>query len=319
MTNPSDMGDATLTPDDAFAVLGNETRMEILRSLSDADDPVSFSDLREDVGMRDSGQFNYHLEKLVSHFVEQTEDGYVLRQAGDRVIEAILSGAVTHAPEFDLTTIDETCHYCGSPVAVRYGEELVRIYCTNCEGTYNATAPSAAAEAPDEYGYLGTMMLPPAGVEGRTPEEAYRAAWTWANLEILAMASDVCPRCSADTDWTVDVCEDHDRTDGLCEGCGRRHAVFLSADCTNCNYGIGGGIFLAFATITPLLSFLLDHGINPISPDTADRHEMNRVHEDYSEDVLDIDPLTARFTTTVDGDEFSLTTDEELNVIDVSY
>lgn len=92
MTNQSDIGDTTLTPDDAFAVLGNETRLEILRSLSDADGPVSFSDLREHVGMRDSGQFNYHLDKLVGHFVTQADDGYALRQAGDRVIEAILSG-----------------------------------------------------------------------------------------------------------------------------------------------------------------------------------------------------------------------------------
>jgi hypothetical protein len=318
MTTPSDNGDTPLTPDEAFAVVGNETRLEILRSLSDADGPVSFSDLREHVGMRDSGQFNYHLDKLVGHFVAQTDDGYALRQAGDRVIEAILSGAVTHAPEFDLTTIDETCHYCGSPVAVRYGEERVRIYCTNCEGGY-AREPSDAPDSPDEYGYLGSMLLPPAGVEGRTPEQAYRAAWTWANLEILAMASGVCPRCSADIDWTVDVCESHGGTDSLCDDCGRRQAVLLSADCTNCNYGIGGGIFIAFATTTPLLAFLLKHDINPISPDAADRHRMNRIHEDYSENVLERDPLKARFTATVDGDEFSLTIDEELNVIDTSH
>mgnify|MGYP000141506459 CR=1 FL=1 len=95
--------------------------------------------------------------------------------------------------------------------------------------------------------------------------------------------------------------------------------MFPTAECTNCKYEAGGGTFVSTVTMTPLLSFLLDHGINPISPDTADRHEMNRVHEEYSEEILNTDPLTVRFTTTVDGDEFSLTTDEELNVIDVSY
>jgi hypothetical protein len=115
------------------------------------------------------------------------------------------------------------------------------------------------------------------------------------------------------------ICENHDRTAGLCKDCGRRHAVLLSAGCTNCNYGIGGGVFIAFATTTPLLSFLLNHDINPISPDAADRHQLNRIHEDYGEDVLGRDPLTARFTTTVDGDEFSLTIDDELNVIGTSH
>jgi DNA-binding transcriptional ArsR family regulator len=319
MTDPTDMGDPTLTPDDAFALLGNETRMAILRSLGDADDPVPFSDLRQDVGMRDSGQFNYHLDKLVGQFVEQTEEGYVLRQVGQRVIEAILSGAVTHAPEFELTTIDETCHYCGSQVAVRYGEERVRIYCTNCEGAYDATDPSHGAQYPDVSGYLGTMMLPPAGVAGRTPADVYHAAWTWANLEILAMASGVCPRCSADIEWATHVCAEHDKADGICNDCGRRHAVFVSADCTNCNYGIGGGIFLPFATMTPLLSFLLEHGINPIAPGAEHRHELNRIHEDYTEDVVEIDPLRVRFTTTIDGDEFSITTDEELDLLEATY
>lgn len=319
MTNSDEAEDATLAPDDAFAVLGNETRMRILQSLGDADDPVTFSDLREEVGMRDSGQFNYHLEQLVGHFVEQTEDGYALRQAGRRVIEAILSGAVTQAPQFDLTTIDEKCHYCGSPVAVRYEEERVRIYCTNCEGTYSGTVPSDETDASTDYGHLGVMLLPPAGVEGRTPETAYGAAWTWGNLEILAIASGVCPRCSADVEHTVEVCGDHEAIDSLCEECGRRRAVFLSSDCTNCNYGIGGSIFIAFSTMLQFLDFLLDHGINPISPDAEDRYKINRVHEDYTEEILDTDPLKVRFTTTMDGDEFILTTDEDLNAIEVNY
>lgn len=35
---------APLAPDDAFALLGNETRMEMLRTLGDADEPMSFTD-----------------------------------------------------------------------------------------------------------------------------------------------------------------------------------------------------------------------------------------------------------------------------------
>ncbi|MCD2201441.1 hypothetical protein LPA44_16355 [Halobacterium sp. KA-4] len=293
--------------------------MEILQALGNATEPVSFSELHDDVSVRDSGQFNYHLNKLVGHFVEQTEDGYRLRQAGRRVIEAILSGAVTKAPKFELTTIDEQCHYCGAQIAVRYSEERVQIYCTNCEGAYASPRPTDEPDVPGDYGSLGAMLLPPAGVEGRTPEAAYRAAWTWGNLEILAMASGICPRCSADTEPTIDICEDHNSTEGICGSCGRRYAVFLTSNCTNCNYKIGGGLFLAFCTITPLLSFLLEHDINPISPDVTDIHKLNRVHEDYTEDILTINPLKVRLTTTIEGDEFALTVDEDLEISDVSY
>jgi DNA-binding transcriptional ArsR family regulator len=51
-----------LDPAEAFAVVGNETRLAILEALwRSPERPVTFSDLRRRVGMRDSAQFNYHL------------------------------------------------------------------------------------------------------------------------------------------------------------------------------------------------------------------------------------------------------------------
>lgn len=313
----SETDQATLSADDAFGALGNATRMQILQSLGDADGPLTFSQLREAVGMRDSGQFNYHLDKLLGRFVEQGEEGYRLRQTGRRVNEAILSGVVTKAPRSELTVIDEKCHYCGSPIAVLYAEERIHMYCTNCEGTYSGTHSTVTSEVPDEYGRLGTMLLPPAGVEGRSPAATYRAAWTWANFEILAAASGVCPRCSADVEHSADLCSEHDLTGELCANCGRRHALFVLCNCQNCNYEIGGGAFLSFGTLTPLLSFLFEHGLNPISPAPKDIHRMNRVHEDYTEEVRDTDPPTVRLTIDVDGDEFGLTVDEDLTITEV--
>jgi len=56
MTTDADGSESsTLSPDDAFRVLGNETRMEILRALGDADGPLPFSELHDRVGTRDSG------------------------------------------------------------------------------------------------------------------------------------------------------------------------------------------------------------------------------------------------------------------------
>jgi len=140
MSTGGDGADArTLPPDDAFAVLGNETRMEILRALGAADGPLAFSTLRERVGVRDSGQFTYHLDELTGHFVERSDEGYRLRRAGERVIEAVLSGAVTEAPERE-PTLEESVECCddhaGDHSAVcgvcesRYAVN-VRYQCTN--------------------------------------------------------------------------------------------------------------------------------------------------------------------------------------------
>lgn len=68
--------DSGLPPDEAFAVLGDESRIDILKSLGEANDQLSFSELYERVDTPDSGQFSYHLDKLLGHFVRKTDDGY---------------------------------------------------------------------------------------------------------------------------------------------------------------------------------------------------------------------------------------------------
>jgi len=75
-------------PTDALEVLGNEIRMATLRELAEADGPLTFTELRERVGVRDTGKFNYHLTKLCAYFVRETDGGYELGHAGSRVIAA---------------------------------------------------------------------------------------------------------------------------------------------------------------------------------------------------------------------------------------
>jgi hypothetical protein len=73
---------------DALDVLANEHRIAILRALAEADEPLSFSTLHGRVGMRDSGKFNYHLAKLCEYYVRETQAGYELGHAGERVVSA---------------------------------------------------------------------------------------------------------------------------------------------------------------------------------------------------------------------------------------
>lgn len=66
-----------------FALLSDETRLRIVRALAAADpEPLGFTALRERVGARDAGRFNYHLGRLRDRLVEKTADGYVLTEAG---------------------------------------------------------------------------------------------------------------------------------------------------------------------------------------------------------------------------------------------
>lgn len=72
-------------------------RIGILEALVQkrVDDPrspgASFSELRERVGVTDSGWFNHHLDKLTGRFVRETDAGYGLNAAGQEVVGAVLS------------------------------------------------------------------------------------------------------------------------------------------------------------------------------------------------------------------------------------
>ncbi len=297
-------------------MLGDESRLAILRALKDADEPLAFSEVYDRVEQTVTSNFNYHLGKLEGHFVQKTGDGYELRQAGRRVIEAVLSGTVTDAPEMKPTRIDMQCPFCGAPIAVGYQEERVDIYCTDCTGLFGKVETVAELSAPGEYGSLGHMLLPPAGVQGRAAAETLDAAWLWSQLEFVARGSGLCPRCSALVEQSVTVCDEHERTEGACDDCGRNYAAHFHTRCTNCGnvwHGIVGGILLSN---TDLQAFLTAHGINIVAPNTVDR--ALETLGNYEEEVVSTDPFRGRFTFTIADDSLTLTVDDDLSVVDVT-
>jgi len=320
MEDGSNESDGTvLSPGDAFSTVGHETRIRIIETLARTDRaerPLTFTDLRDQVGTIDSAQFNYHLDKLVGHFLERTDDGYGFRPAGKRVAEAILSGAVTDDPVLELAQVEQTCQYCGEPVEVTYREERVATYCPDCDGTYgNSNMQDEVATIPDEYGFLGLFDLPPAGITDRTPTEVYGAARTWTLSDHLMAADGMCPRCSATLDEWIDVCETHRRIDDACDECGNRHAVLHSASCTNCTFDQRVPFGLSLLDDTDLQAFLTGHGINLVAPE----HDLYAsVMVDYEETVLETDPFEARFTFAAENDAITLTVDDEFDVVDVS-
>lgn len=300
-----------VTPDAAFASLANETRIDILRTLARADESMSFSEIRADLGLRQGGQLNYHLDKLVGHFVVKEEDGYVLSHSGRRVVEAVLSGAVTENPTLGRTEIDWPCERCGASVEVTYEQERVERYCTDCAGTYGQ--PTRPDQTTD-HGYLGSLSLPPAGIEGRSALEIQKAAALWGHLEFLTAISGACPSCSARVEYSLDVCEAHDSTDGLCGECGNRYAVWLALHCTNCIYTLRSSVGGLLVVSSELLEFLAGHSINPFS--LSPRYP--GVVWDAREDVRSIEPFEARYTYEVDDESISITVDDSLTVVDAT-
>lgn len=170
--------DVSADPSAAFAVLADPTRIEILRALAaDPLESVSFSELRERVGTADSGQFNYHLGKLVGRFASKSETGYQLTTAGFQIYGAILAGTYSGTVEFDPFPLTEDCPDCGAGLEARYEDEKLRIVCPEC-------------------GHLEVLFaFPPGAFADRSPEELLSTLNDRLRAMLLLAQRGTCPIC----------------------------------------------------------------------------------------------------------------------------
>jgi DNA-binding transcriptional ArsR family regulator len=302
-------GSTMLSPEEAFTVLGNEVRLEVLRTLGEADEPLAYSELFERMEYDDPGNFSYHLDKLVDHFVAKTDAGYVLRRPGERVMEAILSGAVTTDPIRELTRTEKSCPFCSASIEVGYEHERVTMHCPECSGLLGREESEDGRFS--EQGNLGIRPLPPAGVRGRTPEELHQVSEIWAATTMQAISRGVCPRCSGTIEHAVQVCESHDASDGLCDRCGLRLAATASAVCIGCIFEMEAPVAGHLSVHPQVMAFMIDHGIDPVAP------EGYLPFAAVEEEVRSRQPFEARYTFTADDETLTLTVEGDLAVVEV--
>ncbi len=303
---------------DAFDLLANETRLAILLALWDAYEPVSrsngltFSELRERVGSPDSGQFNYHLDKLVGQFVESTDDGYKLRPAGEKVIRAIISGAGPETPSLEAAELGIPCERCDAPTAITFRDGRLIQHCTECGGYFGDTEKFP-------QGTLYVWRLEPAGLSNRTPQAVFTAASKGMFYRVLAVVDGVCPECSGTVTTEINVCDAHEPdADGVCPNCGRGDEIMILNQCSVCKFTSVAAPADLVTHHPAVIGFYYDHDIN-VQYD-LDFEEVTRLldlEKAHEQTVESRDPLRVRVTVRCEGDEISLRLDDEMTVIDV--
>ncbi|MBX0295613.1 DUF7351 domain-containing protein [Haloarcula nitratireducens] len=206
---------ATLSPEEAFGLVGHELRISILRALGEAErQRLSFSVLRERVGERDSGKFNYHLSKLEGRFVAKTDDGlYALTYPGHRVVDAIQGGAFHRRDGRDSEPLSGSCIDCGGGLAFTYRTvEGGRVACREC-GLRHLRHPF------DPGGLVGRS-----GDEiGRAFDRVARSAWARAHAECCPVCSGHVARQFSDGPPAKAVAV-------------RGHSVAVGYECQRCSY-----------------------------------------------------------------------------------
>lgn len=301
----------------AFKLLGSETRLAILLALWEAhepfsgDDALSFSELLERVDYDTSSNFSYHLEKLEGHFVQSTEDGYRLRQAGHKIVRAVLAGAGITDTTLEPTEIDARCIYCGESLAIAYEDEHLYTVCSECAGNFET-----GDEAPP--GTIMAFSFDPAGLSTRTTEEIFAAAIFRAMQKFTMQMGGLCPECSGPVDASTHVCEDHD-SGGICSECGRRDAIqarWVCSVCKNAGHGPPAGNLVLHPRVA---AFYAERGLE-VGYDTNDFDGIVRTLRAMArqeQELASTDPLRVRVTVPYDGDELCLLVDETMTVLDV--
>lgn len=282
-TNDEDAIDTA--PEEAFATLGNELRIQILKALWAApDEPVSFSTLRKLAGTPDSGQFNYHLRRLVGRFIRQTDAGYELTFAGRRVIGAIVSGTyTTHKIEerFEVSRTDSAC--CGASITIEYADEEVTVRCADCERL------------------LSQAGFPAKVFERHAPEDFPRVFNRWLLDQLTLMKDGLCPNC--DGQMTASIVTDPEYLD---------RSVGIEYICEHCKNTATSSIAASLLDHPAVVSFYHDHGIDLREKRTW---TLPWLADEYTQ-ILSDDPWRIEVMIILDESELTLTVDEHLTVVE---
>ncbi|ELZ27516.1 hypothetical protein C475_06340 [Halosimplex carlsbadense 2-9-1] len=284
---------------DALRALGNEHRLAILLALGDRESAtrtnaleLSFSELYDAVPVESTSQFSYHLSQLVGPFVAETDGGYRLTYAGDKIVRAVRSGLYETTPSFDPVAVAGACVGCGASDLVGVlREERVVVRCRACERT------------------MLSDSFPHSQASERSPDEIVESFGYRIWSAYVLIRGDLCPECFGRVERRVDAHDGHETPGGA-------GGYTFAAVCETCDFTIHLPVEVP-AVFHPRASALLaDHGFAPLDTPLWELFELF-VSEAWTTDVRATDPLDARFELALDGDTLTLAMDESFAVTPV--
>jgi len=285
---PSGGGDAIDDLEAAFSLVANDIRFQIVHALWEAQQteasPVAFSELFDSVDVRDSGQFNYHLDKLVPRFVRAAENGYELTFAGEQVIGAAVSGVYTETDvTIDAIDVGE-CPDCTNAIAARYEAGRLEVECTTCELVITDGLPA-----------------PPVLAASHEPDALPRVFSQFLLTRSQSLARGFCQHCGGRVEPSLDT-----------ESWDEPH---VQQACQACGVEVGMSVEAIVLDHPAVVSFLYEDGI--------DLRETMLWELDVLFDteltVASENPVRVELTMARGDDRLTLTLDDSLSVLDVTH
>ena len=277
-------------PESVFSLLADENRVAILRALWQTDECLSFSELHRAVDIADSGQFNYHLDKLVGQFIQKTGDGYTLTQPGNQINGAIEGGSFTASSSMAPIDLDPPCPTCGGQRTLEYEGDRVRVECDSCDA-------------------IASFGVPPAAFADRERAEIPALASRYLRAELSRLENGFCPYCDGRIERHVGrpVVSDDELT-GVDDA-----TPLLRHECQQCGAEATSGLTMGLLSHPAVVAFHYEHGI-----DIRERSvwEFSVLGGD-AERIVSDEPFRATATFRADGNELTITVDEQFEVVDI--
>ncbi|MFC5368559.1 DUF7351 domain-containing protein [Salinirubrum litoreum] len=276
----------------AFELLGNETRLRTVEALGELSAPgefstVSFGDLRAAVGVRDSGNFNYHLQQLVPQFVTASDDGYHLSLPGIFVYRTLKSGLYEERDPDVVQETDDPCEECGTPREVWIESGRATRGCLDC-------------------GVIDNQYPLPAGALARLPDvDLERLLFERLAFDKLSFLRGFCPYCSGSVYTELSTARER-----LADPDVPYTQAVATVSCEWCHWYLHANVVGLLIGHPALLPFYYRHDFDPFFDSLTETFEV-------SVDVESTEPW--RLVTTLvapDDETLRIVLDGSLDVID---
>lgn len=277
--------DDGIPPEQAFSALGSELRLKILHVLAEATEAgepeLSFSEIYDGIDIDSTSQLSYHLDTLTGIFVRNSESGYALTQAGDRVVRAVRSGTYSDQPAFELTTIEGTCPYCAFTVlSAEYRDSSLAVECQSCSGR------------------VVTYNLPPAESQGRTSVETLHSCNRRVHHEYATSLRGTCSTCGGSTKRNIETSD-------------QSNSYICVAKCRRCRLRLFAPLEVRLLHHPAVISFYWRYGVDA---STLPLWDLPSYVENWEVEAVETDPCEFRITIVHEGESLQVTVDDELHV-----
>ena len=291
------------TAAEAFGLLSDETRLDILRTLAEAQNEdhrtgvaeLSFSEVYDRVDVDDTSKLSYHLGELTGTFLRKHEDGngggYRFTHAGEQMVRFILAENYRQPPDIGPVEADGACLRCGqSGLQAMLKDQYFALQCPDCEQpTFTYRVTPAQARSHDEAALVDAVTWELAG-------------------DLLKMRQGVCPDCAGRLETDVLGLDDMPTGEAV-------PASFATAsECQECLRFLSLPLTHAAAYHPESVAFHWEHGVDVMGTGMWEFHR--HLHDDrWTTDRVDTDPAEYRVELQRDSATLGLFLDDDAAVV----